>query len=217
VRVFCDCGSTRTACDVCYGLFINDVALPLLFHVLETWCQFKMVRYTFSGRRGIHALVQDERVMSWTVYQKNQFLNDMMKHFSHPELHRHVFQSIFLPVFKKHFYGLVRGDAKNKKIVEFMVQSLPDKTWQDFGLSTTIGEMITYIEKHMDGILSQQWLHVVTYYCLGPRFDYGFFNNDQTHMIKCPLSIHKETNNVCSIITKDNYREIIPSKSIKIV
>jgi hypothetical protein len=101
----CACGELKQCCDACWDVFIVRAAVPALKFILEDWCGFKELMYTFSGRRGVHIQVQDERAMHLTYEERNRiFLDELLRNFGNSqELRTHLLEVIYRPVFMKHF------------------------------------------------------------------------------------------------------------------
>lgn len=68
------CGSLRQCCDVCWESWLMPRA-ERLFHLLCAVMHFERVLPVFSGRRGLHVWVLDERVWTWTQTQRNRFMD----------------------------------------------------------------------------------------------------------------------------------------------
>jgi DNA primase small subunit len=65
--IVCNCKNERKCCDLCWDFFITQAAIPILKIILIENCNFKDITWVFSGRRGLHVHIQDERVMTWDI------------------------------------------------------------------------------------------------------------------------------------------------------
>jgi DNA primase catalytic subunit len=81
VRNICKCGDQRTCCDICWTLYILKAAIPILKIILIDNCQFKDLTWVFSGRRGLHVHIQDERVMKWSIETRMLFKKNVLDSF----------------------------------------------------------------------------------------------------------------------------------------
>ena len=72
----CDCGTQAKMCDQCYFTLLVP-AQKFLKYILEKRYGFQKVLYVFSGKRGMHVWVLDDRVWSWTREQRQVFLDSI--------------------------------------------------------------------------------------------------------------------------------------------
>jgi DNA primase catalytic subunit len=75
---FCKCGEKRRVCDHCWHAFM-DPALAVLEYYVGTIWKFKRWFKVFSGRRGFHLHIFDERVLRWTRAQRGIFIDGLYK------------------------------------------------------------------------------------------------------------------------------------------
>lgn len=69
----CACGAQRRVCDVCWAIFM-DSALLVLNYMLDFFGL--TARFTvFSGRRGFHIWILDERCFYWNAEQRARFID----------------------------------------------------------------------------------------------------------------------------------------------
>ena len=215
VRIVCQCGDKRQCCDTCWQVYINDVALPIMKRILQQFCGFRKIRYVYSGRRGLHAIVSDKRVMSWTTAQREQFKYCILENYGSAQLHQQIHETIVWPVFQRHFWNIQRTDERISAVLAYMRKTLPDERWEAFGDHQTVGEMMKYIERELDHVPRYRvWCYGVAHFCVGPRIDPCFFTSDVTHMLKCPMSVHRVTRHVCCILDVDV--PFLPSQARKI-
>lgn len=214
VRIICECGEKRQCCDVCWQVYVNDVALPLMKRVLQQFCGFCKVRYVYSGRRGLHVIISDKRVMSWTTEERGQFKQCILDGYGNAKLYLEVHQNIIWPIFKRHFWNVQRSNERITAVLTFMRKTLPDDRLESFGDQQMIGEMMMYIERELnDTPKYRTWSYGVAHFCVGPRFDPCFFTSDVTHMLKCPMSVHRMTLQVCCILNPDEDTNFLPSQA----
>jgi hypothetical protein len=168
----CDCGKLKQCCDLCWDVFITRTALPALKYMLEDFCGFKELVFTFSGRRGMHIQVLDERAMRMTCDERNKvFWTDLLGAFGHSkELRAHLLEKIYRPVFDQCIAPrLLSGTTVGTPT--------PGLTAAACGGGEARDELIL------------RYLHV--------RVDDGFWKKDMGHHIKLPGTIHAETGNLC--------------------
>lgn len=208
VRILCDCGKEKRCCDQCWQMYMNDTAIPILRYTLGHVCGFKHVRYAYSGRRGMHVIVSDERVMTWTVAQRQQFLRRVLR-----DCDEYVYENILWPVFRRYFWDVPRTQL-SEPLLQHMRTTLPDDTWSAFGGEPRVGAMMTYAQQKL-GDSYKRWAFGVATYALAPRYDECFFNSDVTHVLKCPLTVHKATGHVCQMLDAED-PSFLPSRAKKI-
>lgn len=96
----CDCGDARKCCDRCWTVFVQRTTVPFLKHMLCTVWGFREVFFVFSGRRGLHVYVQDERVMRMTQQQRSEIIVRGTLETLQDDV---LYKKIFLPVYKEYF------------------------------------------------------------------------------------------------------------------
>lgn len=88
------CACERTyVCNTCWAVFMDCGRKVIDFWLREIF-EFKSILYVFSGRRGFHAYVFDERVLEWTYEQRCAFLariTDPVEHI------KHIYNNIITP------------------------------------------------------------------------------------------------------------------------
>lgn len=72
----CECGKEKKMCNTCYHHFLKP-AQRVLEYLLITRFGFEKVFFVFSGKKGMHTWVLDERVWSWTKAQRKTFLDSI--------------------------------------------------------------------------------------------------------------------------------------------
>lgn len=196
-KVICKCQG-KTLCDECWLVLVERTALPFLKMMLEDFCQFKQVLYMYSGRRGIHVHVCDERVLSWTLETRKMFMRQLLmeNYDACPPMFHEVFEEYIAP---QHHSDLPELTEHMKSV------------FAGFGGEQTIGEMLDYAKRHNDTGYERK-LEEIIYWALGPRFDPGF-TKDITHLIKFPGTIHRDTGNLCVPLTPGV--SFKPSQAIK--
>ena len=194
-KAICECVG-KMCCDTCWSVLVEETALPFLKMMLEDFCHFKEVMYVFSGRRGFHVHISDERVLAWTLQQRKDFMKQLMES-------EDACPPVFTDVFEKYISPQHHSDLP--EVTAYMNEIFP----MGFGGEQTIGEMLQYAKtKFPSG--AQRRLEKVYHFALCPRFDPGFVK-DITHLIKCPYTIHRETKNIC-VPLKPGFK---PSEAVK--
>jgi len=203
IGTVCECGSERKCCNTCWIIFIRNIAFPYVKYVLEDLWQFKKILRVFSGRRGIHIHIQDQRVMTWTLQQRCVFKRDCLDSMvGIPRQHQqHLMETLFLPTFRR-FFAMVSLEDCPVLLGELKAMAPVKET---LGGAKTIGALVKYMKR-----FDQNWENDVAWYCLRPRFDPGFFR-DLTHIVKTPWGIHKDTRRICSVI--ENTDEFLPENT----
>jgi hypothetical protein len=70
----CDCGALKRCCNTCFAVFL-DPAMDVIHYILRTIFGFTKFFFVWSGRRGIHVWIYDDRVLTWTRDQRTVFIN----------------------------------------------------------------------------------------------------------------------------------------------
>lgn len=182
----CDCGDARKCCDRCWTVFVQRTAVPFLKHMLCTVWGFTEVFFVFSGRRGLHVYVQDERVMRMTQQQRSEIIVKRTLETLQDDV---LYKKIFLPVYREYFLDL---DHRPRPVVQGS-QSAPK------GPQAQSEQQ----QEEEEGLRERVWE------TLKPRFDHGLLN-DISHVVKIPQSIHKDTGVVC--VYMECPEEFLPSK-----
>lgn len=72
----CNCVGLRRCCDVCWTTFMLPAQLVLLY-LVERVFKFQKFFLVFSGRRGFHLWILDQRVILWTASQRRVFIEKL--------------------------------------------------------------------------------------------------------------------------------------------
>jgi DNA primase catalytic subunit len=167
----CECGDARKCCDRCWTVFVQRTTVPFLKHMLCTVWGFREVFFVFSGRRGLHIYVQDERVMRMTQQQRSEIVVRGTLETLQDEV---LYKKIFLPVYKEYFL-----DHRPRPVVQ--------------GVHPVVQGAPLVEEEEEESLRERVWE------TLKPRFDHGLLN-DVSHVVKIPQSIHKDTGVICVYI-----------------
>lgn len=100
----CACGIARKVCDTCWAVFM-DSALQVLNCILDFF-EFKARFAVFSGRRGFHIWILDERCFFWNQQQRASFIDAIQRPVKGSALDRAV-RAILNPLFEKYKHMLV--------------------------------------------------------------------------------------------------------------
>lgn len=187
-RGLCNCATDKEICDTCWSFYM-DVAQDVLEYILREIWQFKAVFKVFSGRRGFHLWILDERVHRWTSKQRSAFFNsiDRMRDATNEICpHReYIWKNILEPHAQKFpILGRWFQFLQSETTFSSCDKELSDTRWRD--------------------------------YCFGvlfPRMD-AAITRDSTHLKKMPLQLHSSTKNLCMILGDANSKvpRFVPSK-----
>lgn len=100
----CGCGKEKKICDVCSEIFL-DTAQRVLNYLLRDVFEFKAMFWVFSGRRGLHCWVLDEKVQCMTNAQRRVFIDRIMlmgKGRVHDDVADHIYQEFLKPIVDKY-------------------------------------------------------------------------------------------------------------------
>lgn len=89
----CQCGERDPVCQLCWDHFIEP-AREVTHYLLQSVWQFKKVLTVFSGKKGVHFWIYDERVLVWTDEQRTTFINSIRNR--PPRGHEHHIYQILL-------------------------------------------------------------------------------------------------------------------------
>lgn len=158
----CMCAPDRV-CNTCWRVVLEP-GRAVLHMLLKKVFGFKAIFYVFSGRRGYHAWVLDQRVVRWTSYQRTTVINRLQNMKDDLEMSNVVFDMLE-PFFDYYL-------AKNKR--------------QPF---KELWEGMVYVadQRKMRQLKKEAVLET-----LYPKFDLNV-SRDPTHLIKFPLVLHQTT------------------------
>lgn len=98
----CSCARTRV-CNTCWAVFMDCGRKVIDYWLRDVYC-FHSILYVFSGRRGFHAYVYDERVLDWSRDQRTAFVTRITNPLEHTA---HIYDNIITPHLK---FVLPHGD-----------------------------------------------------------------------------------------------------------
>ncbi len=143
----CACGDEKRCCDLCWIVFIRKITIPYVKHVLEDIWGFKEIYYVYSGRRGIHIHIQDERAMLMNKQQRTYAFRDCTLYRPDAWSMDHIFRSVF-----REYFSHLKPDCCSN-------------FWKN--LNMRFPDIIS-LENATDDIIV---------FCLLPKFDEGFFKD----------------------------------------
>jgi len=94
----CKCGNERKVCDTCWRVFMRS-ALLCLYAILD-FMGIKRYFTVFSGRRGFHMWLLDDRCFYWTQEQRAKFIDTIQRPQKGSPLYR-VCKQVLQPLYEE--------------------------------------------------------------------------------------------------------------------
>lgn len=220
---FC-CGSTATCCTACWPL--AHAAAVLLDALLRADLQCTKVAWFFSGRRGLHCWVCDEKCALLTDERRSRLLLFIEGERSRLLAGGEPTASVERAARTLHA-SFERFVAQHRLFVDATRRAaflgdlaLPAafvRTWEAAG-EFTFASMTSICTAMLESRAERHHLarrrHValeVLLKCFAPRLDAGV-TRDRAHFIKLPFSVHPKTGFVCTPLTLDEVRTFVPER-----
>lgn len=195
----CDCGTRKTCCQVCWDTWIVNSAYPMLSYLLGPagW-NFKQWQVLFSGRRGIHVWIWDDRVMPWTMQQRIAFLKTLDQ--PSPVHRRHLLDTIYRPALQEIFLTPETTTTVEQKLHLTCCDALrmllgPDAVIPVFTDVCTLEEWAQHAQRHLRPHQYELWVDSIALEIMRPRFDTKI-TTEPWHMVKSPLAPHASAHNI---------------------
>jgi len=212
----CKCKGTRSVCS--YGCwFLVRVGVKCLTYILRVCFDCKYIVPVFSGRRGVHIWVLDEKFLNYTEDERKGIIN-RIKLYGDPQKYFHTEHSVYLYdlILKECFYDRYLDGGKfieDRDILPAITEMLPGGT-QDISNDIMehlgrlqIGEHRAEREIAWKSLCKQlnrvvpEFERAFIFKMLFPRLD-----EDVTikmhHQIKAPFAMHPDTKR-CSVPIPD--------------
>ncbi len=179
----CECGEKKKCCNKCWWVYISQTAMPILKYLMKDFLKCEDLRFYFSGKKGLHAHVNDARFMRLTKEQRVLFFRRMIDKYYEIDGVKDRVHAILDPVFDTHVYA-----TQNQALVEFMSKNT------NTGGYKGVGECIEYVKStnqfpsHRD---YDKWYKGCVREALFPRFDRQV--TEREHLIKLPYVMHPDT------------------------
>lgn len=216
---FCACKGTPAVCTICWGLMEN--AMQVVDSCLRKDFGFKEIIWVFSGRRGVHGWVCDEKARNLTAEARSAVASFIhvpgvppngLAYFKklHPSLKR-AYEDVLLPYMENQ--AKEHNILDNDKGAETFLKALD--TFKS-GSSKLLREVW---EKDMMGTSESKWLQfkswceaksmgddrralmrAVVFHFAYPRLDIQV-SKQWNHLLKAPMTIHPSTGMICVPIT----------------
>lgn len=185
----CKCKGDKEICDLCWNFYMDIAQNVLEYLVYDVW-QFKAVFKVFSGRRGFHIWILDERVHTWTYEERCAFYNSI-------DRLRDASDEIS-PVREHIWKNLIAPHAEKFPIM---------KRWFRYQSETTITSD--------DAERSEKLWREYCFQVFFPLLDKAV-TCDSSHMKKMPLQLHSSTKNLCVVLMDRDRKPFVPSRDTRV-
>lgn len=120
----CKCGDERKVCDICWRIFMRP-ALLVLYAILS-FMGIKRHFTVFSGRRGFHLWLWDDRCFYWTQEQRAKFIDTIQRPAKGSELYK-LCKDILQPLYEENKHLLVIPSGINAADACFVLYPAMDR------------------------------------------------------------------------------------------
>ena len=219
------CGSSKKCCRKCWPLAVT--AAVFLEKILRQWFGCKKLVWLFSGRRGVHCWVYEEKYAKITAHYResvvfyiNQICDAIRGGCPVPRCIEAALSNTCL-VYKRFFddQRLFADIDRFEKLIEgldvpmYMIESFKKGEFKDFSVFTGIVNRHggTDEEKRIKASRKNVVTDIVLK-AIFPRLDKGV-TNDPAHLIKMPFSLHPSTGAICMPMTLEQIRSFDPESN----
>ena len=193
-NLVCSCGTQKQACADCWSFWMSSNVIPIIKQCLEDMWGFKDILYVFSGRRGLHVHVRDERARRMTAQQRARVLESFR---SFPIV------DVCWPQLELVFRRKTRQECS--EIYEQVLSHLNPLPGQYFGGADNLWECCEYLRQHAPcRQVWEEWKESVCRALCAPKFDEPV-TQQVTHACKVPETLHQVTLNVCKTFDGNNF------------
>lgn len=207
VRTLCGCKNQPTICPGCWPLMTAAVQVVHSSLIEDFGFDPRRIRWVYSGRRGVHCWVHDERAMKLSGHARSDIVDYLSidhKHMNRlpnplpPSLFRSF--ELLLPLFERTYImdlDLLGKTAGIQHVLSFFPAHRRDalqKTLEKIEGSRHRWEALVKQEKQTKQDESAL-AHVVLHY-MYPRLDAGVTKH-LNHLLKAPFTVHPQTGRIC--------------------
>lgn len=219
------CGNSKKCCKKCWPIAI--VAVVFLEEILRKMFGCKKLVWFYSGRRGVHCWVYDEKYASITQHYRESVINYIKQiqesinggsdipNYIQIALSKTQIECVNFFNAQSLFSDLTRFEKliDGIEIPQPVLTSFRNCKTQDFlvfkGLALNTG--FTSEEKKLFQA-KKNFVADIIFKSLFPRFD-AAVTIDPSHLIKMPFSLHPGTQNVCMPMTLEQMRNFDPEST----
>lgn len=223
------CCQDKKICTKCWQ-FIT-VAIKIMDKALREDFGFKHILWVYSGRRGAHAWVCDERAQLMDDLKRRAVASYLQLHakgkktiFRRP-LHPHIERS--LDILKRRFASNILEDQnpwESEADCESLLEAIPDKVlakalrdiWSDHSVRTSkqkwkdIDQVAQKgVSKSLDSKLLKEAKQDIILNSMYPRLDIEV-SKHLNHLLKSPFCVHPATGRICVPIDTSRVDEFNP-------
>ena len=214
---FC-CVENRTMCSSCWPLMV--AAMRIIDDTLRGGFAFTQILWVFSGRRGVHCWVMDERArrLDWEgrrsiagLFGKEISMHEMDKYYAN-EWYR-LAEPIFQEFIRRQ--RLFMGPDGYDELLEFVKPDDRSRLLQTHETNLGYDDCAWPVFKESylkyTGPSLKHWATVlqrVVMKYMSVRLDTEVTKSD-THLLKIPFSIHATTERVCCPLKSDDFKELL--------
>lgn len=123
----CDCDK-KQVCKVCWNVLLEPGRAVLDMMLRQTFGLCKIF-YVFSGRRGYHAWIVDDKVWKWTFEQRSSFVTQLTKRPRGGCLITNQIVGILEPIWRRELFNNPNGSVKQK--MANMRRSMPEEEYAE--------------------------------------------------------------------------------------
>ncbi|KXN73531.1 prim-pol domain-containing protein [Conidiobolus coronatus NRRL 28638] len=238
------CCSEANICSKCWKFM--QVAINIIYDVLKEDFAFEHVLVVYSGRRGIHIWVCDERARKLNNDQRRSIVNyiDIIKggvnqgrkvnlsHHLHPSLKRltDLIENKFIEIALED-QDILGDVSKSKQVFEFFPESVLSQSdrqtlideWSSRNSSSEdrwneLTQLILANSKKIKGKSTAIFNNSIRDF----KFQHIYPRLDVNvsthlnHLLKAPFCVHPKTERVCIPISPENFNEFDPEEAPKL-
>lgn len=93
----CACPDTHTVCQSCWFAFLEPAQAVIHWILTRQW-GFSKFAFVYSGRRGMHCWILDERAIMWTTTQRRAFMEQVLA--CKTTLNQELFEEVLKPMMR---------------------------------------------------------------------------------------------------------------------
>ena len=212
---WCNCKGYKMTCSKCWALTV--IGIKITVHMLKKAFGFKHILEVYSGRRGAHIWVFDQKTLEYDRYMRGSIVDYIDKH-RNPSIFNTkdtdiIYDEVIEPAFDEIYLdgdALTEMDISKYALLRVPYQKGRDRISDAWWDASSGRQMWDAVEAELEPSLLRDYKRQIAFGLLWVHLDTAVTTN-LDHLVKCPFVVHPGTGHICTPIP---YHDWTPEEAL---